>query len=75
MHTEPRPGGSYRGNNGRASQSSARPFVTHHVASPPPVDALRKVHPITSSAIASTPDGMVRLSVLAVLKLIDAWRR
>ena len=44
--------------------------MTLSVISPPSIDALRKAHSITSSAMASMPDGMVRPSDLAVLRLM-----
>ena len=39
----------------------------------PSIAALRKVYSITSSAIESTPDGMVRPSALTVFRLMTSW--
>jgi hypothetical protein len=46
--------------------------VTQSGASPPLIDALRKVHSITSSAIESTPNGMVSPSALAAALMLVA---
>jgi hypothetical protein len=50
-----------------------RRLVTAHTQlghSPPSITALRKAHSITSSAMESSPDGMVRPSAFAVLRLM-----
>jgi hypothetical protein len=39
---------------------------------PPPIAEIAKTHSMTSSAIAITPDGMVRPSALAVLRLMTS---
>jgi len=44
--------------------------LTHNVTSPPSNDAVRKVHSITSSAVASSADGMASPSAFAVLRLM-----
>ena len=67
----PRPIPSSRRNH--CSPKITSPFSTAStlsVISPPSIDALRKAHSITSSAMASMPDGMVRPSALAVLRLM-----
>jgi hypothetical protein len=49
--------GSFRGHSGRASRKMSRQFLTHSVTSRPPIDAVRKVYSITSSAMENTLDG------------------
>ena len=43
--------------------------MTHNVTPPPSIDALRKDHSITSSAIASIPGGTSMPSARAVCRL------
>jgi hypothetical protein len=45
-------------------------ILTHPVGLPTSIDALRKVHSITSSAVASNVVGIVRPSDLAVFRLM-----
>lgn len=62
----------YGGYFSRAFGEVARQFLTHPVTSPPSIDAVRTVHSITSSAVASSDCGIVRPSALAVFRLITS---
>jgi hypothetical protein len=59
--------GSDRSNSGHAGRTLEKALLTQLVTSPSPITALRKVHPITASAMdegkAGTPGGM-RPSIL-----------
>src|SRR5271169_3721385 len=71
-HGKPPPPNLSRQRN-HCSPISAKPFSTASTQSgalSPSIDALQKVYSITSSAIASTPGGMVSPSAFAVLRLI-----
>ena len=59
-----------RGKSRHWRMGSKTSFVTHHVTSRPSIDALRKVHSITSSATASTLGGMV---ILIAFHIIALW--
>jgi hypothetical protein len=61
-----------QGNNGSRRRKRQTTLVTQSGASPPLIDALRKVHSITSSAIESTPNGMVSPSALAAALMLVA---
>ena len=67
-----RGGGGYWGKTGHGNQQQWRQFVIHNVTSPPQISALRRGYSITSSAIESTPDGMVRPSALTVFRLMTS---
>ena len=65
-----RQSGRYRGRSGHGVATANRSFMTHDVISAPQITAVRKVHSITSSARASNVGGTVRLSAIAVLRLM-----
>src|ERR1700675_1207554 len=56
----------YRSESGRAADIVDRSKLTHRVNSPPSIDALRKVHSITSLARASNVGGISKPRILAV---------
>ena len=64
--------GSFRGHSSRSSHKMARQKLPRSVILPGSIDALRKVHSITSSARVSSADGTVTLSAFAVLRLITS---
>ena len=66
----PRANVGVQGNSGRDKESPNPTFLNHHVSLLPSIDALQKVHSITSSARARIDCGTVRPSALAVLRLI-----
>jgi hypothetical protein len=59
---------SLTGRSGHGADIVIRSFLTGSGASRPPFTALRKVYSITSSAMESTPAGMVKPSIFVVLR-------